>query len=138
MNEGKPDSDPNILAFGAGGLTMTQVDFFKKERVSAGLLKPNFSLIRSGFQFNKASDPSYANRDALTISGFGQDLYLRQTGVTQIDDSKLDYNLQAGTSAFYVRNYDMKTQVAEVVGCTDYSYAGDYNTAGMMTTNDCR
>lgn len=137
MNEGTQTSEENKMAIGENSLAF---DFFKTEKDTKSqlLLAPNFSLIKSGFQFNKATDPSLANRDILTISGFDRDLYIRQSGVTQIDDPRLDYSYVGGTTALFVRDYNTRTQIAEVAGCTDYSYAGDYNTAGTMTTNDCR
>ncbi len=149
------ENRPNELGIGAG--RMSQEQFFYKSR--SGILKPDFTNINAIFQMNKATDPALANRDGLRLVGNSSELYIRQNGVTHFltdteleilpeknqDDrtydrlqSSVDRELQRGASnVFYTHNYDLTNKIATVKGCSDYSYAGDYNRTAM-TASDCR
>lgn len=135
LSQGSMSSELNKMGFGDGTF-MSYDRFYYKD---SPLLAPDFVQIKAEFQFNKSADSSLANRDSLRISGFSRELYIRQGGVTQsADDPKMEYDYVGGTSAFYVDNYDHQSKVTLVLGCTDYSYSGDYNTLGKMKTGDCR
>jgi hypothetical protein len=125
-------SESNLMGIGQVG--------FNFQTSNANEIKlPQFSIIKSIYQFNKSIDPSLANRDFMSISGEGLSLYIRQTGATaaDLDSAKMSFSYMKATNVFYASNIDLNATVT-MSGCTDYSYTGDLNSAEAMTVNDCK